>query len=146
MKTIVVGTDGSEGAEAAVDTAVEMAKALGAKLVAVSAYHPVSSYRLHEEGEVEVPADVRYELTPREDVNLILGRVTAKGHEAGVEVEEKAVDDHPITALLDAAEEVGAEVIVIGGHGMKGSRRILGSVPNAISHHAKSSVMIVNPR
>jgi len=141
----VVGTDGSPGAEAAVEAAVEMAKALGAKLVAVSAFHPVSSYRLHEEAGVDAPADIRYEFTPREDVNLILGRVTAKGHEAGVEVEEKAVDDHPITALLDAAEEAGAEVIVVGGHGMKGNRRILGSVPNAISHHARCSVMIVNP-
>ena len=49
------------------------------------------------------------------------------------------------TALIDIAEEVGADLLVIGNRGMSGARRfILGSVPNKISHHAPCSLLIVD--
>ena len=49
------------------------------------------------------------------------------------------------TALIDVAEEVGADLLVIGNRGMSGARRfILGSVPNKISHHSPCSLLIVD--
>ena len=51
---------------------------------------------------------------------------------------------NPAEAILDVAEEQGADLIVVGSKGMQGSRRfLLGSVPDKISHHAPCSVLIV---
>jgi nucleotide-binding universal stress UspA family protein len=42
------------------------------------------------------------------------------------------------------AEEVGADLVVVGNRGMKGARRVLGSVPNTIAHGATCSVLIAD--
>ena len=50
----------------------------------------------------------------------------------------------PADAILDVAEEENADLIVVGNKGMTGAKRfLLGSVPNKVSHHAPSSVLIV---
>ena len=45
---------------------------------------------------------------------------------------------------MAVAVEEGADLIVVGSKGMQGARRVLGSVPNKISHHAPCDVLIVN--
>jgi nucleotide-binding universal stress UspA family protein len=55
-----------------------------------------------------------------------------------------AVAAHPATAILSVAEAVGADLIVVGNRGMQGTRRVLGSVPNHISHHAHCDVLVVD--
>ena len=47
-------------------------------------------------------------------------------------------------ALVAIAEEIGADLIVVGNRGMKGERRVLGSVPNSVAHAANCSVLIVD--
>ncbi len=71
FQRIVVGTDGSETAAAAVGQAIELAKLAGARLDVVSAYAPVPKRRLAAE-QSGAPADVQHEIGPREDVNLVL--------------------------------------------------------------------------
>ena len=44
--------------------------------------------------------------------------------------------------LSTLAEEIGADLIVVGNKGMKGVRRVLGSVPNSVAHNAPCSVLI----
>ena len=65
--------------------------------------------------------------------------------QAGVpDVETFAREGDPADAILDVAEEKGADLIVVGNKGMTGARRfLLGSVPNKVSHHAPCNVMIV---
>ena len=67
VRTIVVGTDGSETAREAVRQATELAQKLGAKVHLVSAYEPVPEGRLREERQ-EVPEDLQWMVNPREDV------------------------------------------------------------------------------
>jgi nucleotide-binding universal stress UspA family protein len=51
----------------------------------------------------------------------------------------------PADAIIDAAEEEGADLIVVGNRGMQGAKRfLLGSVPNRVAHHAPCSVLIVH--
>lgn len=140
---IVVGTDGSETAAEAVRQAVDLAKLAGAQLGIVSAYEPVSKRRL--EGEREgAPADVQYEIGPREDVNLVLDAAAANAKKEGLEVQTHPVEGDPAEAILSVAEETKADLIVVGNKGMTGARRfLLGSVPNNVSHHAPCSVIIV---
>ena len=143
FKRIVVGTDGSETAGEAVRQAVELAKLAGAGLSIVSAYAPVSKRRLQGEQE-GAPADVQHEIGPREDVNLVLDAAAASARQEGLDVQTHPVEGDPAEAVLNVAEEVDADLIVVGNKGMTGARRfLLGSVPNNVSHHAPCSVLIV---
>jgi nucleotide-binding universal stress UspA family protein len=140
---IVVGTDGSDTAAEAVRQAIDLAGLTGATLSIVSAFQPVSKRRIQGEQE-GAPPDIQYEIGPREDVNLVLDAAAAKARAAGVEVRTHPVQDDPADAILNVAEEVDADLIVVGNKGMTGARRyLLGSVPNNVSHHAPCSVIIV---
>jgi nucleotide-binding universal stress UspA family protein len=141
--SIVVGTDGSQTAQEAVRQAVALASQLGARLEIVSAYEPVSSARLRDEAQ-HVPADLQWMVNPREDVDATLREASQAAEAAGVPSATYARQGDPADAILDVAEERGADLIVIGNKGMTGAKRfLLGSVPNKISHHAPCSVLII---
>jgi nucleotide-binding universal stress UspA family protein len=141
--SIVVGTDGSDTAREAVRQAVELAARLGARLEIVSAYEPVPGARLREEVQ-QAPADLQWLVNPREDVDATLREAAEAAREGGVEAVTYARQGDPADAILDVAEERGADLIVVGNKGMTGARRfLLGSVPNRVSHHAPCSVLII---
>ena len=143
FKRIVVGTDGSETAAEAVRQATELARLTDGTLSIVSAYQPASGRRVQAE-QAGAPADVQYEIGPREDVNLILDVAAAEAKKQGIEVQTHPVEADPADAILNVAEETKADLIVVGNKGMTGTRRyLLGSVPNNVSHHAPCSVIIV---
>jgi nucleotide-binding universal stress UspA family protein len=143
LERIVVGTDGSDTATDAVRQAIELAKALGAKLYVVSAYAPEPP-EIEREEAVEIPGDVQYEVGPRQGVNMVLDAASGEAEKAGVDVESHAREGDPADALLDVAEETNADLIVVGNKGMTGAKRfLLGSVPNKVSHHAPCGVYIV---
>jgi nucleotide-binding universal stress UspA family protein len=143
FRSIVVGIDGSDTARKAVDAAVELARLTGATLELVSAYEPVTSQRLRAEAR-RVPADLQWMVNPREDVDATLSEAADAAGEAGVQARSYAREGDPADAILDVAEELGSELIVVGNKGMTGAKRfLLGSVPNKVSHHAPCSVLII---
>jgi nucleotide-binding universal stress UspA family protein len=143
FETIVVGTDGSETAGKAVDRATELATSLGARLLIVSAFAPVSEARLREES-TQVPADLQWLVNPRTDVDATLEAAAESALVQGVTAEVFARQGDPADAILDVSEEQDADLIVVGNKGMTGAKRfLLGSVPNKVSHHAPCSVLIV---
>ncbi|HEU0025295.1 MAG TPA: universal stress protein [Thermoleophilaceae bacterium] len=140
---MVVGTDGSDTASEAVNQATELAQRLGATVHLVSAYEPVPEGRLREERQ-QIPEDLQWMVNPREDVDATLEAAAKVLQEAGVKVDTHAREGDPADAILDVAEEQGADLIVVGNKGMTGAKRfLLGSVPNKVSHHAPCSVMII---
>jgi nucleotide-binding universal stress UspA family protein len=143
FKSIVVGTDGSETAGQAVREAIELARAIGAAVDVVSAYEPVSGQRLREDAR-QAPEDLQWMVNPREDVDATLRNAAEQVEQAGVTVRTYAREGNPADAILDVAEERGADLIVVGNKGMTGAKRfLLGSVPNKVSHHAPCSVLII---
>ena len=143
FQSIVVGTDGSQTAGEAVREAVELAKGVGARIDLVSAYEPVAGQRLREEAR-QAPEDLQWIVNPREDVEATLRDAAERVEGAGVEVSTYAREGDPADAILDVAEERGADLIVVGNKGMTGAKRfLLGSVPNKVSHHAPCSVLII---
>jgi nucleotide-binding universal stress UspA family protein len=141
--SIVVGTDGSETANQAVKEAIELASTLGSKVDLVSAYEPVAGSRLREEAQ-QVPDDLSWMVNPREDVDATLKAAAKQAEEAGVPCQIYARQGDPADAILDVAEEQGADLIIVGNKGMTGAKRfLLGSVPNKISHHAPCNVLII---
>lgn len=142
--SILVGTDGSDTATTAVRYAIDLARELGARLMIVSAYEPVSDPRLRGE-RVEVPEDLQWMVNPREEVLATLDAAKQDALRAGViQVETFARQGDAADAVLDVAEEQRTDLIVVGNKGMTGANRfLLGSVPNRVSHHAPCSVLIV---
>jgi nucleotide-binding universal stress UspA family protein len=138
---IVVGTDGSETAKVAVSEAVRLAKSLGAGLHLVSSYKPLRGAKIAgaPEGAAKVWAPL-----PDAGVEAILSEAAARIRMQDIEVETHALEDEPADALLRLADKVGASMIVVGNRGMHGAKRVLGSVPNAVSHKASCNVLIVS--
>ena len=143
FRSIVVGTDGSETAGKAVDAAVQLAQLSGATLELVSAYEPVTNQRLREEAR-QVPPDLQWMINRRADVDATLQHAAERARGAGVAAQTYAREGDPADAILDVAEELGSDLIIVGNKGMTGAKRfLLGSVPNKVSHHAPCAVMII---
>jgi nucleotide-binding universal stress UspA family protein len=140
IQTIAVGTDGSDTAAKAVDFAMDMAERYGAKLVIASAYTPVSEDRLRKE-QVDAPQEIQWSINPNEDVDTTLRAVEEAAGERGLKYASEARNGDPADVLCEIAADHEADVIVVGNKGMQ--RRILGSVPNSVSHKAPCSVLIV---
>jgi nucleotide-binding universal stress UspA family protein len=137
VRQIVVGYDGSDTSQAALDKAAELAKGLGDSVVIVFGYAP-GGY-----GGGEVSAQ-------REAVEELGEQVTATGVErakaAGVEYEVEMVNEHPDHALISVAEEHNARMIVVGSHGESPLRgALLGSTPYRLVHSSKTPVLVVRP-
>src|ERR1700753_2721018 len=140
---IVVGTDGSDTAAEAVRQAIDLAKISGATLSIVSAYAPISKRRTQGEAE-GAPPGTPYGVGPREHATQVLAAAAAEARAAGVEVRTHPVEANPADALLNVAEQIKADLIIVGNKWMTGTRRsFLGSVPNNVSHHAPCSVLII---
>ena len=139
-ESIVVGTDGSETAVRALDEATGIAKALACKVHVVSAYEPIRGAKVSSptgaavEGQ-SVAADA--------EVRTIVDEAAARVRMTGAEAVTHTVAGDPADALLEVATQVGASLIVVGSRGMHGVKRVLGSVPNKVSHSARCSVLIV---
>jgi nucleotide-binding universal stress UspA family protein len=140
VKSIVIGTDGSETAALALAEASDLAKATGAKLHIVSAYEHESGTHLAE----DAPAEASWMVGPDVTVDSVLEQAMGAMRAKGVDTETHARRGDPADALLVVAEEQDADLIVVGNKGMTGAKRfLLGSVPNKVSHHAPCSVLIV---
>jgi nucleotide-binding universal stress UspA family protein len=140
-EAIVVGTDGSETAKQAVDEAVRLAKALGAELHLVSAFEPLRG--AHVSGAPEGAAKVWAPL-PDAKVDATLQEAAATVRMQDIACHTHSSEGDPADGLIEVAQKVGANLIVVGNQGMHGARRVLGSVPNKVSHHAPCNVMIVS--
>ena len=139
FSTVVVGTDGSAGAERALERAARLAASDGARLHVVTAYHDGGPFkeRLGDSARVD-PIDV---VRVAEEV---LARAAAHARRHGVEPELHAREGDPAEALIEVAEEQDADLIVVGSRGLTGIKRyLLGSVSSKVSEHAPCSVMIV---
>ena len=139
-ESIVVGTDGSDTARRAVGEAVRLAGALGAEVHIVSAYDPMRGALIAGAGEFVVPLEDGGE----EAVEATLAEAAAEIRSGDLQVQTHAVRGNPADALVEVAAGVGASLIVVGNQGMHGVKRVLGSVPNAVSHKARCNVLIVS--
>ena len=135
MAQIIVGYDGSEPSQTALDAAAGLAKALGDGIVIVFGYAP------HGAGGGEVPSH-------REAVQELAEKATAEGLErakaAGVEATAELEPVHPVRALNDAASKHSARLIVVGSYGEAPLRgAILGSTTYKLLHEAEVPVLVV---
>lgn len=141
-KVIVVGTDGSDRSLRAVDKAASIAAESNAKLVIASAYLPQEN---RHSGEPDVPTGEGYKSEGNAPVYAMLRDAKRRAQDAGArDVEERAVAGAPVQALAELAEEVHADLLVVGNLGEKGlAGKVFGSVPRALRKGAKTEVLVV---
>jgi nucleotide-binding universal stress UspA family protein len=135
FETVAVGTDGSATAGEAVREATDIARRYGAKLVLLSV---TTDSGVTPDEDIEL----QWETSSSARVRSILERLERELAEEGIKCETRAEQgDDPAEVLVRLAEEAGADLLVIGNKGMQ--RRVLGSVPNTVTHKATCSVLVV---
>jgi len=140
FKTIVVGADDSPTAAQAVGAAMELAKTCGAELHIVTAYKPERARPPSQEG---LPEELRYSLTLH-PADRLLEQLAGMARASSLQPIVHAAAGEAAEALTRIALQENADLIVVGNKGMKGARRVLGSVPNDVAHQASCSVLIVD--
>ena len=140
-QTVLVGTDGSDSSLRAVEKAGHIAGA-DARLIVATAYFPQNE----DQRAADVLKDEGYKMSGNAPIYAILREAKERAHEAGAKnVEEKAVVGAPVDALVELAEEVKADLLVVGNVGLSTiAGRLLGSVPANVARRSKTDVLIVH--
>lgn len=141
-RTVVVGTDGSASSLRAVDRAGAIAAAANAHLVVATAYYPHAD----DTRAADALRDEGYLVSGNAPIYGLLHDARERAQEAGAaDVKERAILGAPVDALVDLADEVDADLLVVGSVGLGTiTGRLLGSVPANVSRKAKVDVLIVH--
>jgi nucleotide-binding universal stress UspA family protein len=142
-RKIVVATDGSEIAGKAVDQAIALAKELGAKLTAVTVTEPYEAIAFAETIGLIDPSE--YKKQCDEHANNVLSEVVAKAKISSIVPETIHQDEHwHYAGVIAAAENSGADLIIVGSHGRRGVEALLlGSQAVKLLTHTKIPTLVV---
>lgn len=156
---VVVGTDGSPTAMRALDVACDLGAKLGTDVLVVCAYEPPTDRELEQmradpgdpiaqwsAGRTTsgTPEEFRWRIAGTAQAEDVLERADEHASRRGVTAEVRAVRGSPAEVLITVAEEANCDLIAVGNVGMAGAKRfMLGNVPNRISHHAPTDVLII---
>ena len=133
---IVVGVDGSEHSRRAVTWAAGLAHAVGAEVVAV---HALGLLHRRPSGEVVASDPHRDEITDELEESWC-----APLRDAGVQYRAELREGNPVTALLDAADDASADLLVVGSRGLGGfPGLLLGSTSTQVAQHTRRPVVII---
>ncbi|MCQ4334146.1 universal stress protein [Natronomonas sp. F2-12] len=136
--TVLVATDGSSDAGAALAHAVELAASAGATLQAVSVVETRTAY----DNAIIDPEEVRKNL--RADAREALERARTVAEDAGVECHTSLEEGPPPDRILAVAEQKGADAVVVGATGRSGFKRlVLGSTAERLLESAPVPVIVI---
>lgn len=125
----MVPTDGSKNAQKAEDVAISIARNFQAILMVV---HIIDEKLIY-------PFEVL-----EEDGKKILERVTLKGKDQGVDIQQVLIVGNPTHDMAKIVEKTGADLVVIGTHGKSGLQKLLmGSVAENTIKTVKIPVLLV---
>jgi nucleotide-binding universal stress UspA family protein len=148
MKKILLATDGSPGSLKAAKKAASLARSIPggqATLVVVNIapLHLIdlATDRLNMSGEDVLPTELEVRLKKNSEDILA---ATLKQIEGVEGIQTRSLLGHPSDAICDVAEEIGADLIVVGSGGhSKLHKLFLGSVSNQIVSHSPCDVLVV---
>ena len=120
---ILIATDGSELATKGLDHGLRLAKAIDAKVTIISVTDIWASGALAVAGAVAI---TEYENAQREAVQDILAQAARMASETGVAHETLHIENrYAADAIVEMAQNVGADLIVMASHGRRGLRKVL---------------------
>ena len=136
MTVYVIGIDGSETAAKAAARAGELAAVTNAKI------HVVCAYSGGRSATVQLGPE-SFTFSALTDAEQTAEQQAAKYRVAGLTATCAVGEGKPAAVILEQAELVDADLIVIGNLRMQGAKRVLGAVANDILHHAPCDVLLV---
>ena len=138
-RTIITGVDGSDTAAAAAHKAAELAQALDAELYVLCAYGKFEVEKFSEGSD-------EYILTTRDDAKRVAARavLALRGEFPTLAVTSAPAEGKPGAALLEAAERLDADVIVVGNKRVQGISRLLGSIAREVASRALCDVYVAH--
>ncbi len=140
MKQILVATDGSENGRYALEEAVELAAAAGAKLTIVYVRHAPLPMLGDPVYQRSLSADLRH-------ANETVAIAAGVAHTAGVEAEAEVLEGDPAKRIVELARQRDVDLIVVGSRGLGGfAGTLLGSVSRDVLHHADRPVLVAARR
>jgi nucleotide-binding universal stress UspA family protein len=136
-KTVIVGIDGSPTAERAMARAVELTRLAGGRLHVITASDAAPARTAPGAGGA-APSS-----RPEFQADVALEAALARVGGGDLDVEQPVTTGDPAAQIIALAERERADLIVLGSKGMRGAGRLLGSIPNTVSHRAPCDVLIV---
>lgn len=141
IEHLLVAVDFDDASRHALDYALGMAAALGARVSVVHAYE-MPMYPVPEDGMVELPVETGEELERRnrERMRHFLADVDHRG----VQVDPHVAEGQPDVVACELADRLGCDLLVAGTHGRHGlAHFILGSTAERIVRNAQVPVLTV---
>lgn len=141
---ILVGLDGSPLSLRGLDHALNLAKAVGAKVTMVTVTEMWSAIDMANAVREGNPVQ-KYEAHEEAFAKVILDKAADRAAQAGVEFKTIHVpDEHPADRLVETAKAEGADLIVMSSHGRRGMRRLfLGSQTLEVVSHSTIPVLVI---
>jgi nucleotide-binding universal stress UspA family protein len=121
-----------------VEAAADIARRFDARLVLLSA---AQSSRDPSAGSSESSEEVQWAFNKSARLRMMLDRTEQDLRGRKIDCSTMLDEGDPAEVLIRLAEECDADLLVIGNRGMH--RRVLGSVPNTVTHKAPCSVYVV---
>ncbi len=141
---IVVATDLSDASRQALESATNLAKDFGARIILVHALEPAHAYRGLSVGAYSAEADTYAATADMEAVRQLTISWAEPVRVEGVEVDIVVRGETPSRLVHEVAKEQGAGMVVVGSHGRSGlGRVILGSVAEQVVRHSDRPVLVV---
>ncbi len=142
FKHILLPVDGSQTSLMAVEKAKGLAQAFGS---AVTLIYVIDPYAFSGVGTDFAYGQAQYLGAATAEANGALGAATESLQAAGITVSASIVENHAIyRGILETANSVGADLIVMGSHGRRGLEKlVLGSVAAQVLAHAHLPILIV---
>ena len=140
-KKILIATDGSENADRAILSGIDIAKKLGAKVYAVCVVptHPSSSMPI---GSRMMRWEVPFKIL-MEEATKAVEHIADVCSSSGVEVETVILEGHPAEEIIEFAEGNDIDLIVMGSLGKTGlTRLLLGSVAEEVLRQSTVDVLV----
>ena len=136
-KKILLGYDGSDGANRALEAAINLAKVHQAELSALAVQERLPRFAgtIDEVQEEKEFANGQY--------GKLLKSAGSRAQEAGIDLKTMMRPGHPSKTILEVAREGGFDLIVVGHSGLSGVWALLGTTAEKVSRHAPCSVLIV---
>lgn len=143
---ILVATDFSKYADAALKKAIEISKPFNCKVTVIHAAETLSSDLYPTIGELAVPVLINSPEQSKKHMKRIEKQLDEHIDELGYSLEQlttEVVTGHRVDEIVEFASKNNVDLIVMGSHGRRGLARLVGSATNGVLHHAPCDILTV---
>lgn len=147
---VILATDGTKQSEAAIEITISINLSDGDEIHVISVVDMALPFSVDAYAGYQ-PSTEEIEKTYKDNANKILENTGSKLREIfadrNVVVLTELLSGSPESRIVEKAEDIQADLIIVGSHGYnRWERLLLGSVSDSVIHHAPCSVLVVRSK